>query len=134
MHYAFVKIKDWNNSSQIDPIETVSSFCGVPGLEIDVADNWKRTPLHYASQRGASICSMYLIKRNANKEAVDIYGNTPLGVALLSHHHNFCIIMIQNASNVNKLIHQIDPARIEKMWKMEKEAENAIMKVESDDD
>jgi len=94
LHYAFVKIKDWQNSSQIDPIETVSSLCGIPGLETDVADNWKRTPLHYGSQRGASICAMYLEKRGANKEAVDIYGNTPLGVALLAHHHNFAIIMI----------------------------------------
>ena len=28
LHYAFVKIKDWNVSTQIDPIETVSSLCG----------------------------------------------------------------------------------------------------------
>ena len=94
MHYAFVKMKDWSNNSQIDPIETVSSICAVKGLQINVADKWNRTPLHYASQRGASICSMYLNKRGADIEAIDIYGNTPLGVALLSGHHNFSIIMI----------------------------------------
>lgn len=49
LHYAFVKIGDWSNTSQSDPIETVSSMCGVPGLEVDVADRWQRTPLHYAS-------------------------------------------------------------------------------------
>lgn len=49
MHYAFVKISDWKNSAQIDPIETVSSLCGCKGLELDVADKWKKTPLHYAS-------------------------------------------------------------------------------------
>ena len=37
---------------------------------------------------------MYILKRGANLEAVDIYGNTPLGVALLAKHHNFGIIMI----------------------------------------
>jgi len=49
LHYAFVKIKGWKNSEQIDPIETVSSLCGCKGLEIDVPDKWQRTPLHYAS-------------------------------------------------------------------------------------
>lgn len=136
LHYAFVKIGDWSNTSQSDPIETVSSMCGVPGLEVDVADRWQRTPLHYASQRGASCCSMFLQKRGANKEAVDIYGNTPLAVALLSHHHNFCIIMIQNACSIDKPVHRIDPARIEQMWKKEKEAtkpENQEMDADSDD-
>jgi ankyrin repeat protein len=49
LHYAFVKIGKWNDSSQIDPIETVSSLCGCKGLEIDVADKWFKTPLHYAA-------------------------------------------------------------------------------------
>jgi ankyrin repeat protein len=49
LHYAFVKIDDWKNTTQIDPIETVSSICGFKGLEIDVADKWMKTPLHYAS-------------------------------------------------------------------------------------
>jgi len=72
----------------------VSSLCGIKGLEIDVADKWKKTPLHYASQRGSSICAMYLAKRGANLEAADIYGNTPLGVALTYNHFNYGIIMI----------------------------------------
>lgn len=62
---------------------------------------------------------MYLDKRGANKEAVDIYGNTPLGVALKSKHHNYCIIMIQKESNVSKLVHPIEPERIEKMWRQQ---------------
>ena len=94
LHYAFVKIKDWQNRSQIDPIETVSSLCGCKGLEVDVPDKWQKTPLHYASQRGATICAMYVEKRGADLEAVDIHGNTPLGAALLAKHHNFGIIMI----------------------------------------
>jgi ankyrin repeat protein len=28
LHYAFVKIKNWTERTQIDPIETVSSLCG----------------------------------------------------------------------------------------------------------
>lgn len=121
LHYAFVKIGQHENNTQIDPIETVSSLCGRQGLEVHVADKWEKTPLHYASQRGASICAMYLCKRGANLEAIDIYGNTPLGTALLSHHHNFGIIMIQKNANVLKLVNQEDPKRIEAQWKKEAE-------------
>lgn len=94
IHYAFVKIRDWESTKQIDPIETVSSLCGIKGLKLDEPDLWERTPLHYASQRGASICAMYLEKRGACLESKDIYGNTPLGIALKSGHFNFGIIMI----------------------------------------
>jgi hypothetical protein len=47
---------------------------------------------------------MYLEKRGANLEAVDSYGNTPLGIGLLNDHYNFGIIMIQKNANVNALI------------------------------
>jgi ankyrin repeat protein len=72
----------------------VSSLCGFKDLELDVPDKWLKTPLHYASQRGASICAMYLITRGANKEQKDIYGNSPLGVGLMNRHYNYGIILI----------------------------------------
>ena len=87
---------------------------------MDVADNWKKTPLHYAAQRGASICWLTLVKGGVNKEAVDIYGNTPLGVALSCSHHNAAIIMIQQNANVQAPVHQEDPARIAREWKRQK--------------
>jgi ankyrin repeat protein len=61
---------------------------------MDVPDKWNKTPLHYAAQRGASICQIYLFKRGVNKEAKDIYGNTPLAISILKKHHNSAIIMI----------------------------------------
>jgi ankyrin repeat protein len=109
LHYAFVKISDWNNKTQVDPIETVSRLCGCGLLEIDVPDKWQKTPLHYASQRGASICALYLQKRGANLEAIDIYGNSPLGVAMISNHHHFAILLIQTKADVSKLVHMEDP-------------------------
>lgn len=100
LHYSFVKIDDWNNTVQIDPIETVSSICGYKGLDIDIPDKWHKTPLHYASQRGASICAMYLITRGASTEKKDIYGNTCLGVGLMNKHYNYGIILIQKQASV----------------------------------
>ena len=49
LHYAFVKMKAFNDSNAIDPIETVSSLCARKDLEIEVADKWGKTPLHYAA-------------------------------------------------------------------------------------
>ena len=53
LHYAFVKIKDWTSSQPIDPIETVSSLCAQPSLEIDVADKWKKTTQRKELHRSA---------------------------------------------------------------------------------
>ena len=116
MHYAFVKIKDWKNSSQIDPIETVSSLCGFKGLEIDIQDKWLKTPLHYASQRGASISAMYLVQRGARLESKDIYGNTPLGVSLMHSYYNYGINLIQIGASVHPITFREDPERIKKQW------------------
>ena len=81
---------------------------------------WLKTPLHYASQRGSSICALYLQKRGANLEALDIYENTPLGVAMLSNHHHYAILMIQTKADVTKLVHPENYERIARMWKEEK--------------
>ena len=101
LHYAFVKMKDWQNSRQIDPIETVSSLCALKNLEIEVADKWHKTPLHYAAQRSATISSLYILQRGAQLESKDIYGNTPLAIALLKNHFNYGIILIQKSANVS---------------------------------
>lgn len=56
----------------MDPIDTVSLLCGRRHLEIDVADKWLKTPLHYAAQRSAVICTIYILQRGANLESFDI--------------------------------------------------------------
>ena len=66
---------------------------------------------------------MYLGKRGANLEALDIYGNSPLGVALLSGHHSYGILLIQRQADVRKLVYPVDPEKIKKMWK-EQEKKN----------
>jgi hypothetical protein len=49
LHYYFVKIGSHNDSTEIDPIEGVSSLCGCPNLALNVQDDWQKTPLHYAA-------------------------------------------------------------------------------------
>lgn len=125
IHYAFVKISDWSNTAQIDPIETVSSICGVKGLELDVPDKWLKTPLHYASQRGASICALYLVARGAALENKDIYGNTPVGIGIMKKHYNYAILLIQKNASVLPLTFREDPEKIKKMWEEEERKKHA---------
>jgi ankyrin repeat protein len=47
--YAFVKIGKHSEYSEIDPIETVSSYCGYKDIKVDEPDFWGKTPLHYAA-------------------------------------------------------------------------------------
>ena len=94
-------------------------MCGCKGLEIDVADKWLKTPLHYASQRAASCCAMYLVNLGALTEAKDIYNNTPLGVALLNNHYNYGILMIQKNCKVTDPVFRENPVALELKWKQE---------------
>lgn len=125
LHYAFVKIKDFSSSAQSDPIETVSSLCAIDGLDIDVADKWQKTPLHYAAQCSATISSLYILQRGAQLESKDIYGNTPLGVALLRNHFNYGIILIQREAVVIEPVNFEFPKRLAKMWKDQERKEKA---------
>jgi ankyrin repeat protein len=95
-------------------------MCGIKGIVIDQPDHWGKTPLHYASQRGASICAMYLERRGANLESIDTYGNTPLGIGLLNDHHNFGIIMIQKNANVNAMVYKVEEKKQEEPNKAKK--------------
>lgn len=62
---------------------------------------------------------MYLQKRGADLESVDIYGNTPLGVGIISKHFNYGIILIQKNADVTKLVHHVDPKKAEQIFKQE---------------
>ena len=103
--YAFIKVGQPSEYSEIDPIETVASYCAYKEVEVDHPDCWGKTPIHYAAQRGAMISSIYLLKRKVDLERTDIYGNTPLGVALLHGHQNYAVILLQEGCDVNAPLH-----------------------------
>jgi hypothetical protein len=110
----------------------VSSLCGQPGLEIEVADRWLKTPLHYAAQRGAAICTLYMIQRGAALESKDIYNNTALNISLLRKHFNYAILLIQKNANVCLPIYDEYPNRLAKQWADEKKAKENV-EMESDE-
>ena len=120
LHYSFVKngrsTLEGASSYSTDPIETVSSLCAQKNIEIDVADKWNKTPLHYASMMGSTISVIYLIQRGASTKSVDIYGNTPLGVAMLYRQFNYAITLIQKNADVKVPVYDEFPNRVDKMW------------------
>jgi ankyrin repeat protein len=71
----------------MDPIETVSSLCTVQNADPNIYDKYGKSVLHYAAQRGATISTMYLLKKGVDLHQKDIFGNTPLATALLNKHH-----------------------------------------------
>lgn len=98
--YAFVKIGSPFDKTEIDPFETVSSLCALPDCSVDVLDKWKRTPLHYAAQRGSVISGRYLIKLDAKVDSWDEDNNTPIGIAFINGHSNFSTMMIDNKADI----------------------------------
>eukprot|EP01015_Nassula_variabilis_P014894 TRINITY_DN2238_c0_g1_i11.p1 TRINITY_DN2238_c0_g1~~TRINITY_DN2238_c0_g1_i11.p1 ORF type:complete len:265 (-),score=59.32 TRINITY_DN2238_c0_g1_i11:52-846(-) len=92
LHYAFVKIGHPFEKSSIDPVETVTSLLGVKGCNVNIRDAWGKTPLHYAAQRGSNISGLYLMKQGADIDSLDEDDNTPLNIAFMSGHPNFCLL------------------------------------------
>ena len=104
--YAFVKMGKIKDTSEIDPIETVSSYCAYKDVKVDEPDIYNRTPLHYAARRGSMISSIYLLKRKVDIDHKDIYGNTPLGNALLHKHNNYAVILLQSNCDVHSWLYK----------------------------
>ena len=103
LHYCFAKIENkvkGEPKSYIDPIETLSTLCSRAEIKIDLKDNNGKTPLHYAAQRGAMICSTYLLNRGAELEAKDYDGNTPLTIAFISSHLAYAVFLIEKNANI----------------------------------
>ncbi|CAK85722.1 unnamed protein product (macronuclear) [Paramecium tetraurelia] len=121
LFYAFTKINKLNDFSEIDPFETVSSILADKNCSVNCLDIYNRSPLHYAALRGSVISGRYMIKMNAVVDDIDKYGNTPLGLAFMSGHSNFCTMLIDNKANVNRNAIVIDIEKIKKEEKAQRQ-------------
>ncbi|CAD8092465.1 unnamed protein product [Paramecium sonneborni] len=135
LFYAFTKFNKQNDFSEIDPFETVSSILADKNCSVNCLDIYKRSPLHYAALRGSVISGRYMIKMNAMVDDIDIYGNTPLGLAFISGHSNFCTMLIDNKANVNRNAIVIDIEKVRQEEKKQRqERREKGEEVETDDE
>lgn len=104
LHYCFIKIGKSQNMEQIDPIESVSSACSLKGVNVNIQDTWKKTPLHYAAQRGALTSSMFLLSKDAELDLEDEHGNTALALSIREGHANYAVMLVQKGANVMKTV------------------------------
>lgn len=75
MHYTFVKAGRHTETRRCDPIEMCSMLVeAMEGKQIDEADEFGSTPLHYAALRGATVSSLLLLQQGADINAVDAKG------------------------------------------------------------
>ncbi|KAJ3037243.1 hypothetical protein HDV00_001875 [Rhizophlyctis rosea] len=95
-----------------DPIEVLSWLVELPGIELDLADKFGRTPLHYAGRMGAFTCSSYLLERGAGIDAVDRDENTPLQVALLYRHIDYAVMLANRGAEVMRDITQAEGTKL----------------------
>ncbi|GIY73435.1 poly polymerase tankyrase [Caerostris extrusa] len=100
LHYAFVKINKPFDCSVIDPMELISLLTDSMSKEsLAIADDFGRTPLHYAAYRGATTCVCHLIKLCSNVEYRDKDGNTALGLAVKNNHFSVVMHLLQSGAN-----------------------------------
>ena len=76
-------------------IRPVKIHYSLTPLLISTLDDFGKTPLHYAAQRGANISGLYIMTKGADVNRKDKDGNTPMGVALLSGHQSKIIDVTQ---------------------------------------
>ncbi len=90
--------------------------CFVPNILTPLPLQVLRTPLHSASEAGATHCVNTLIKYRANVEAADCEGNTPMHLALASDDSNDGVIAALKAAGCDmaaKNVHGLTCAEVE---------------------
>jgi hypothetical protein len=60
-----------------------------------VVDNYLRTPLHYACEKGFFFSILYLLEKWPQVDAADSEGNTPLAICLKNRNLNQAAMLIK---------------------------------------
>ena len=88
----------------IDTIDTMKVLLE-NGANVNIPDDRKYTPLHYACQDGYLEGTRLLLERGANIEAYDEDGSSPLEWALVEEHKDVCKLLLEKEPTLlNKIV------------------------------
>ena len=71
------------------------------GADINVTDNIRWSPLHYASQKGHKDIVDFLVSHGADVNVTDKYGETPLHIACKEGHKDIIELLVSHGADVN---------------------------------
>ena len=108
IHYLFVKINDEYNSSNIDPVNTLTKFLEYSEVDAEHKDIYGNTPLHYACQRGSIISIISLGSKKVDYDIKNKENNSPLAYSLLFKKENIAISLIQQNVDLDQFAFPLD--------------------------
>ena len=123
LHYLFVKIGAHNSIDYADPIAALSILLKrCPSGAVDRKDQWGNSPLHYASQHGANICLLSLLRTKPTIDARNVAGNSPLAISVLHKHKASALTLLQASADIRLSIHK----PLECVWTSEEKYREAM--------
>ena len=72
------------------------------GTDVNAANNWNATPLHYATRSGQTAAANLLVAKGANLNAKNNEGVTPLHYSASGGHWTIGALLIANGAKVNE--------------------------------
>ena len=114
LFYCFIKSHFYKRKKGpfSDPIEVLSILMQNPKTMLDIQDNKKRTPLHYACEKGYVISVLSLLKKGAKHDIKDSNDNVALGEAFLNYKMDVAMYMTQVTNTDIPIYQQKQPKEL----------------------
>ncbi|KAI9485555.1 MAG: ankyrin repeat-containing domain protein [Benjaminiella poitrasii] len=87
-----------------DPIDILKYLSNSKGLIYDLADEFGRTPLHYAACVGAFSCTTFLIENKIDINALDLDNNGGLQLALRNNYVDYSVMLCNFGAKIDAQI------------------------------
>ncbi len=85
-----------HHAAAIEDMNVITMLLKIPGINLNVKDADRWTPLHFAAQEGHCKAVQALLAKGADKHARDKKEMTPLYIAALNNHENVASLLIDD--------------------------------------
>ncbi|GFR62300.1 poly [ADP-ribose] polymerase [Elysia marginata] len=125
LHYIFkTATPNYRFSSNSDPAEMTQLISrNMRRGQINLRDKHGKTALHFAAEKGAAICCMYLTTVGADPNIEDNDGNTPLALAVRNKFDGCASNLIQGKASLKSKVIIFSPKEIQRRKALEKKKE-----------